>query len=218
MNDIPVNTRVILADDHEVFRMGLKAVLTIKAQAEIVGEANNGSDVLAVLSTNPCDLLILDLKLPNLSGMALLPIITKNYPKVKIMVLTVFNDAEHARAALKAGAHAYLLKTDSVPIILDAINHLLTGKTYLSPSLMADTLKHYLVHSYEETPLLDILSKRERQVYLLLVSGKTNKQIAETLHLSIRTVEAHRANVYRKLNVNSVSEVVKLAYKLGTVT
>lgn len=211
----PSKLKIILADDHEVFRVGLKRILDSSPDMEVVGEANDGEALLQLLENVPADIVVIDLKMPKISGIMLGPIIKEKWPTIKIVVLTVYNDIEHARAVLKHGVNAYLLKSDSANKIMEAIKEVITGKVIISPEISHIAYQEMENSTADELPLLDVLSKREYQVFKCLLSGKANKEIADILNLSVRTIEVHRANVYKKMNVDSVTELLKLAIKSG---
>ncbi|MFA5059715.1 MAG: response regulator transcription factor [Candidatus Omnitrophota bacterium] len=208
--------RIILADDHAIFRAGLKSLIDKEAILKIVGEAKDGKDLLAKLRSIKCDLVVLDLSMPQMSGMEALQRIRQEFPRVKILVLTMQNDSDHFKAAMTSGAGGYLLKEDAYEQLVLAIKLIMKNKQYVSPSLSMLLTERYLRALDEpRTPSLEILTKRERQVLELIAKEFPNKNIAQKLKISLRTVETHRANLTRKLNIKSTAGLVKYAVSKG---
>lgn len=208
--------KVVLADDHEIFREGLKSLVEKDQSLEIVGEAQDGKDLIFQLKNVKCDVIVTDLSMPNMDGMEAIKIIRKKYPKIKILILTMLKDHEHFKHAMSYGASGYLLKDDAFDQLSMAIKLIMKGKKYISPSLSALETDRFL-RSLDETesPSVDILTKREKQIIQFVAGGLANKNIATKLNISIRTVEAHRTNLTNKLGIKTTAGLVKFAISKG---
>lgn len=210
---------ILLVDDHSILRAGLRSILNTKSDLQVVAEADNGLDAIkAALSLKP-DLLLTDLSMPKKNGTEAISEIKKRLPETRCLVLTMHTSEEHIRMALNAGADGYILKDDSHDELLTAIKTVLSGKTYLSPSICGNIVSGYLNSSGSGKPLtsLDALTRREKEVIKLIAEGSRNKDIAEDLSISIKTVEKHRSNLMKKLNLHSISNLTNYAIKNGLV-
>ena len=208
--------KIILADDHAIFRAGLKSLIAQEEGLRVVGEAQNGEDLLEQLKSLRCDLIVLDLSMPELDGMTAIKMIRAKYPKIKILILTMQKDGLHFKRAMTSGASGYLLKDDAYDQLLLAIRLILKGKRFISPSVSALMTERFLRSQDEaQNSALDILTKREKQILELITSGLANKNIAARLKISIRTVEAHRINLTGKLGIKSTAGLVKYAISRG---
>ena len=211
--------RIILADDHNIFRAGLKSLIEKDLEFKIVAEAADGEQLLERLKSTKSDLIVLDLSMPNMDGLATLKEIRKKYPKIKILVLTMLKDPEHLKTALTYGADGFLLKDDAYDQLLLGIKMILKKeKQFISPSISSVVTDHY-IRSIEEadTPSLEILTKREQQILKLIANGLPNKNIANKFKISARTVETHRANLSTKLGIKNTAGLVKYAISKGLV-
>jgi DNA-binding NarL/FixJ family response regulator len=204
--------RIVLADDHVLLRTGLKSILEKTADLEIIGEAGCGLELLALLNKITPDMVILDISLPMLRGIEATREIKAIYPNVKVLILTMHKNKEYVHQAISAGAEGYLLKEDADTELISAIETIRRGRTYVSPllsgELTADWAQIYRGKSkipFEGGPL----TTREKEVLKLIAAGKSNKEIAELIHISARTVEHHRANIMNKLNMRKTAELVK---------
>lgn len=210
--------KIILADDHSIFRAGLKGLLDKDAQLKVVAEAQNGEELLAKLRSNKCDLIVLDLSMPEMDGISALKIVRQKYPKVKVLVLTMQKDVEHFKHAMKAGAGGYLLKDDAYEQLPLAIKVVLKGKQYISPAIAELTTDRFIRSLDDlEGPSLEILTKRELEILRCISNSLSNKNIAAKLKISIRTVETHRANLSNKLGIKNTAGLVKYAISKGLV-
>ena len=210
---------ILLADDHSILRAGLCSILNSKSDFDVVAEVDNGMDaVKSALSIKP-DLLLTDLSMPKKNGTEAIAEIKKRLPEIKCVVLTMHNTEEHIRMALNAGADGYVLKDDSHEELLTAIKTVLSGKKYLSPSICGNIVNGYLNSATTEMPLtsLDSLTRREREIIKLIAEGLRSKDIAEHLSISIKTVEKHRSNLMKKLDLHSVSSLTNYAIQNGLV-
>lgn len=208
--------RIILADDHELFREGLKSLISKEEDFEVVAQAGNGEILLDQLKKHPCDLVILDLSMPQMDGMAALKHITKKHKKIKVLVLTMLNDHEHFKHAILNGACGYLLKDDAYEQLILALKYVSKGKQYVSSSV-ATIITERVIRSMDEAaqPSLDILTKREKEILKHISNGLPNKQVASKLNISVRTVETHRANLNAKLGIKTTAGLVKFAIAKG---
>ena len=209
------NYHIVLADDHALFRLGLKGLIDSVAGLEVVGEAGDGLDLLKILkSKNKApDLVILDISMPNLRGIEAIHEIRTIQPEVKILIVTMHQDKEYLYQALAAGADGYFLKKDADSELFGAIEKIQKGRIYVSPHL-SETLED----GWEQIRRgLDksLLTNRETEVLKLIAEGKANKDIADALFVSVHTVERHRANLMKKLNMKKTADLVRYAIQKG---
>jgi DNA-binding NarL/FixJ family response regulator len=207
--------RVVLADDHALFRGGVRRILEEIQGVEVIGEAGDGLALLDLLKTITPDLVVLDISMPNLRGLEAIREIKKLVPDTRVLMLTMHKETDYLSQALIAGAAGYLLKQEADPELVNAVQIIRSGKTYLSPGL--SDLMPDLFRRHQEPGGLpkDVLTHREREIVKLLASGKTSKEIAELLYISLRTVQNHRANIMRKLNFKRTTDLVKYALQKG---
>jgi len=187
---------------------------------EVVGEVDNGHDALYQAGQLKPDLVLSDLSMPKTNGTEAIQRIKNRYPDIKILVLTVHKTEEHVHAALKAGADGYVLKDDTSNELIVAISNILAGKTYLSPSICNEVVMRYLAgpDKGEITSSIDQLTTREREVMKLIAEGYKNKDVAQYLSISLKTVEKHRSNLMKKLDLHSASSITSFAIKNGVTT
>jgi DNA-binding NarL/FixJ family response regulator len=210
--------RIVLADDHALFRQGLKGIIDGKADLEVVGEAGDGLELLKILEKAQPQMTILDISMPNLRGIEALHEIKKTYPEVKVLILTMHKDAEYLHQAIAAGAEGYLLKEDADPDLFSAIEKVRQGKIYISPRLSDDMVDDWAqMRRGDRVPSGDPLTVREREVLKLIAEGKSSKEVGDILFISARTVERHRANIMGKLKLKNTAEMVKYALHKGYV-
>jgi len=210
-------TRILIADDHTILRSGIRAILDTVPEFEIVGEANNGKDAISLVGKLMPDLLLCDLSMPKTNGTEAIQRIRSRYPDIKILVLTVHKTEEYVHATLKAGANGYILKDDTSEELINALKNLMANKTYLSPSICNEVVLGYLADPSKATIThsLDQLTTREREVMKLIAEGYKNKNVAEYLSISLKTVEKHRSNMMKKLDLHSASSITSYAIKNG---
>ncbi len=208
--------RIILADDHQILRAGLKDLIEKDKAFKVVGQANDGDELLSLMDSVKCDLIIMDLSMPNRDGMQAIQEVRAKFPKVKVLVLTMQKDQEHFKHAMAHGASGYVLKEDAYEQLMMAVKVVLRGKKFVSPTI-SRLLTDYYVRSLDEaeSSSLDILTKREQQILQFIGSGMANKNIAARLKLSVRTVETHRANLGHKLGIKNTAGLVKYALSKG---
>ncbi len=210
--------KIILADDHEMFRAGLKGLLEKEKVFKIVGQAQDGEDLLEKLSSIRTDCVVIDLSMPNMDGLATLKEIRKKFPKIKSLVLTMQKDVEHFKHAMAAGACGYILKDSAFDHLVMAIKMIMKGKNYVSPAISNMITEQY-VRAIDQTdePSLEILTKRETEILRLIAQGQANKNIASKLKISIRTVETHRSRFIHKLGIKTTAGLVKYAISKGLI-
>jgi DNA-binding NarL/FixJ family response regulator len=212
--------RVVIVDDHAIFRAGIIALLSAEQDIEVVGEAADGLSAFQAVNNLKPNLVITDLSMPKTSGTEGIRQIRRRFPDLGIVVLTVHSAEEYIRAALAAGANGYVLKDDSHNELLTAIRHVSAKHFYLSPSICNNIVLGYLGDKTQAgaTPAWDCLSPREQQVLKLIAEGHRNKDIAEYLSISPKTVEKHRGNLMRKLNLHDVSSLTIYAINNGIIS
>jgi len=209
--------RIVLADDHVMFRQGIKNILEGAKDIEVVGEASDGLKLLELLKKVTPDMVILDISMPNLRGLEATREIKIISPDMKVLILTMHRDKEYVYHAIAAGAEGYLLKEDADTELFAAVENIRQGENYVSP-LLSGQLTHELiqaVHKGQAASPSDPLTLREREVLKLIAEGISNKKIADLLFISIRTVENHRANIMQKLNIRQTANLVKYAIRKG---
>ena len=214
--------KIVLVDDHSVVRAGLKALLDLEGDIEIVGEFGDARLACKHSQTHHPDLVLMDLSMPHLNGTEAMEIIRQRCPATKIMVLTVHKQEEYLRVSLNAGAHGYAVKDDDYDELIMGIRNVLNGKTYISPSVSGHIVSVYLnkkTQSQEDyfSPSWEQLTHREREVAKLVAEGLKNREIADFLSISYKTVEKHRSNLMKKLHLNSITALVSYAIEHGIV-
>ena len=208
---------ILLADDHSILRAGLRSILDNHPDFKVIAEADNGKDALQKSIALKPDLLLTDLSMPKTNGTECIRELKKRAPEVKVLVLTMHAGEKHIHAALNAGADGYILKDDSHDELITAIKNVLNGKTHLSPSICNNAVNDYLNVSKTNKPIAswEILTHREREVIKLIAEGYRSKDIADYLTISIKTVEKHRSNLMKKLDLHSVSSLTNYATQHG---
>ncbi|HMK09843.1 MAG TPA: response regulator transcription factor [Anaerolineales bacterium] len=214
-----MTSRLLLVDDHAVVRSGLRMLLEPEADFEIIGEAGSGREALkAVAETHP-DIVLMDIGLPDISGIEAAAEIKRLQPQTAIVALTIHEDEEYFFKMLAAGASGYVPKRAAPEELLTALRAAAVGEVYLYPSLAKLLVKDYLAQEAESraAPAIDGLTEREQEVLAHLADGASNSEIAETLSISPKTVARHRENIMRKLGLHSRSELVKYAIRKGII-
>lgn len=211
--------RILIVEDHTLLRAGLKALLSQDPDIEIVGEAENGRDAVRLAGTLAPDLVLTDLSMAGMNGIESIVDIKRRYPDVRVLVLTIHKTDEYIFAALRAGANGYILKDASHDELRIAIRSVLNGKTYLSPDISAKVINGYLDTDKSSGPhsTWDTLTHREREVLKLVAEGNTNKFIADYFCLSVKTIEKHRSNLMKKLDLHNASMMTAYAIERGLV-
>jgi len=206
--------RILLADDHAVVRQGFKMILSAQPDMEIVGEAGNGHEAVALAENLKPDVVVMDVAMPELNGIEATRRLAESVPHARVVALSMHKDSVYVREILRAGARGYLLKDSVAGDLVSAVRAVAQGEGYLSPAVSDAVLNDYRRHV---TNPIDLLTSREREVLQMLAEGKTNKEIATMLNLSVYTVEAHRGRIMEKLNMHSINELVRFALRNGLI-
>ena len=212
--------RIVLAEDHTILREGLRALLSADPNFDIVGEAEDGREAVRCVEKLGPDLLLMDLSMPRMSGMDAISEIKKRFPETKIIALTVHKTEEYLLATLQAGADGYVLKDATHDELVMAIHNVMAGKPYLSPGISEKVIEGYLEGKEDSLAVSSWqkLSQREREVLKLIAEGYKNKEIAEDLCISLKTVEKHRANLMKKLDLHNAAGLTVYAVGKGLVS
>lgn len=213
-----MGTKIFIADDHTVFRDGLKLVLTQLGDFEIVGEAGDGQEVISKILECTPDILLLDVSMPVFNGFQVLERIKGLVPETKVVVLTLHNNESYIVSFLKAGVHGYILKTASAQELILALEAVARGGYYVDPAVSRFLISHFLEnHVEEKEEEWDGLTCREVEVLKLIAEGYKNQDIASLLNVSVKTVESHRYNIMEKLDMHDRIELVKYAIRRGLI-
>ena len=211
---------IVIADDHTILRKGLRALLSSDPNLKVVGEAADGREAIRCVENLSPDLALIDLSMPRMNGMEAIRDIKKTNPETKIIVLTVHKTEEYILEALKSGADGYVLKDVSHAELMMAINNVLKGKRYLSADISGKVIEGYLEgrKTLKSKSAWENLTQREREILKLIAEGNKNKEIADYLYISLKTVEKHRANLMKKLNLHNAAALTAFAMEKGLVT
>jgi two-component system response regulator NreC len=211
--------QIVVADDHAVMRRGLRLVLEQQPDFQVIGEANDGREAMSMVESLKPDVAVLDITMPNLNGIDAARQINARQPNVAIVILSMHADEGYVLRALKAGARGYLLKESPESDFIQAIRAVSTGKAFFSPAVSRMLVEDY-VRQLQDKDIEDsyeLLTPREREVLQLVAEGKSNKDVANMLNLSLYTVETHRSNILEKLNLHSVPELILYAVRKGVI-
>lgn len=211
--------RIVVADDHALMRRGICDLLKSEPGWEIVAEASNGREAVAAVDKTKPDVLVIDLAMPELNGLTATREILRSFPRVEVVLLTMHNTDQAIREVLESGARGYVLKSDAEQDLVTAVKAVALGKPFFTPNVAEVVLKGYLGRNDRTAPAehLSGLTTRERQIVQLVAEGNGNKDVASALQLSVKTVEAHRSNINRKLSIRSTTELVRYAVRNGIV-
>ncbi len=211
--------RIVLAEDHTIIREGLRMLLSSANEYEIVGEASNGLEAISMVEEFKPDIVLMDISMPKMNGLEAIREIKATNQQVKILVLTVHKTEENVLAAFEAGADGYVLKYADKEELLLAIKSVCGGESFISPMISERVIEGFIAGSraLKETTSWDTLTARERQVLKLIAEGHTNREIADFLFISVKTVETHRSNIMKKLDLHNASELTAYAMKRGLV-
>ena len=207
--------RVLIADDHAILRRGLRGIIEETDDLEVVGEAESSSETLKQLRTQPCEVVLLDISMPDRNGMDTLAIIKKDHPKIAVLMLSTHPENQYAVRALRGGASGYLTKQSAPAQLVNAIRTVATGKKYVTPAVAEELAKHVLNDS--DRPPHEQLSNREYQTMCMIAGGKSVSEIADQLSLSVKTVSVYRARVLAKLSVTNNAAIAHYALKNNLV-
>lgn len=212
--------RIVIAEDYTILREGLRSLLSSTSKFEIVGEAEDGQEAIRNVERLKPDLALMDLSMPRMNGMDAIREIKKRSPETKVLVLTVHKTEEYIHAALQAGADGYLLKDSTRNELGIAISSVLEGKRYISPGISERLIEGYLEgrKKMRPTSAWDALTQREREILKLIAEGYKNKEISDFLCISVKTVEKHRANLMKKLDLHSIQALTTFAIEKGLIS
>jgi DNA-binding NarL/FixJ family response regulator len=209
--------RVILVDDHVLLRAGIRALLQGLPDIDVVGEAGDGHGALALLRAQRPHIMCTDIRMSGMNGLELTARVHKEFPNVKVLILSMYSSEEYVWRALRAGAAGYLLK-DSAPAELElAIRAVAGGETYLTPIVSKHVISNYIQRLGDQGNALDLLTPRQREILQLIAEGQSTKAIARTLKLAPKTVETHRAQLMDRLDIHDVAGLVRFAIRVGLV-
>ncbi|MCM3169540.1 MULTISPECIES: response regulator [Peribacillus] len=224
-----MKTSIIIIDDHQLFREGVKRILDFESSFDVVAEGDDGSEAMDLVETHKPDVVIMDINMPNMNGVEATKMLVNRYPETKVIILSIHDDENYVQHALKTGAQGYLLKEMDADALIDAVRVVAEGGSYLHPKVTHNLVKKYRrlaaeegadrdsVHAVEIRRPLHLLTPRECEVLQLLADGKSNRAVGETLYISEKTVKNHVSNILQKMNVNDRTQAVVLAIKNGWV-
>jgi DNA-binding NarL/FixJ family response regulator len=210
--------RVLLADDHSLFRAGVQALLTHIEGVEVVGEADTGRKALEMIKSCTPDVVLMDIAMPEMNGLETAARISKEYPKVRVIMLSMHAGEEYVMQALRAGASGYLLKDAATSELELAVRAVARGETYLTPTISKRVIDDYLMRTTGTHGPIDQLTKRQREILQLIAKGYTSKEMAQMLNLSPKTIETHRTQLMKQLDIHDVAGLVRYAIRVGLVT
>jgi len=211
--------RIMIAEDYTIVRKGLKSLIDSIPDFEVVGEAEDGKKAIDCAENLTPDLILMDLSMPKTDGITAIKEIKRQHPNIKILALTVHKTEGHVRMALEAGADGYILKDATYQELVIAVNKIISGKPYLSPDISGGIIHGYLLglKSEQPTKLMGTLTPREVEILKLIAEGYKSREIADYLNISVNTVDKHRANIMKKLDLHSASALTAIAIKEGIV-
>jgi DNA-binding NarL/FixJ family response regulator len=211
-------TRVLLADDHALVRAGIRALVEKIPGVEVVGEAGTGREALELVQTKLPNIVLMDIAMTELGGLEALPRVTKDFPSVKVIILSAHASEEYVIRALREGASGYMLKDSATTELELAINSVIQGKIYLSPSISRTVIDDYLQRVSGAVSPLEQLTSRQREILQLIAEGKNTKEIAAELDISVKTVESHRLQLMDRLDIHDIPGLVRYAIRNGLVS
>jgi DNA-binding NarL/FixJ family response regulator len=210
--------RVLLADDHTLVRAGIRALLNELPEIDVVAEASDGREALALVKQHLPDVVLMDISMSGIGGLEATRQIRRDYTGVRVIILSMHSNEEHVLQALQAGATGYVLKASAPQELEVALRAAMCGELYLSPRVSRHVVQGYIRRVDPEAGSLDLLTPRQRMVLRLIAEGQTNKQIAHLLKLSVKTIEAHRAQLMQRLGIRDVPGLTRFAMRMGLVS
>jgi DNA-binding NarL/FixJ family response regulator len=209
--------RLLVVDDHELVRAGIRSLLEKLPEVEVIAEASGGQEAIRLIEKHEPHVVLTDIAMPALNGLALTRHLADKFPKIRVLVLSMYSDEAHVYLALRAGAAGYLLKGAAREELQAAIRAVAQGETYLSPKISQPMILEYAGRATAETSLLKRLSAGQTQVLQLITEGKTTEQVALELNISVKTVETHRLQLMNRLEIHDIAGLVRFAIKVGII-
>lgn len=210
--------RVVIADDHGLVRAGIRALLQDLENVEVVAEACDGREAIDLLQKHRPDVVLMDIGMAGMNGLDATVRIAKEYPDTRVIMLSMHSNEEYVLQSIRAGASGYLLKDSRKQELEFAVRSVAQGKMYLSPEISRHVIERYAARTDEAATPLELLTPRQREILQLVAEGRTNKDIARLLKISIKTVDTHRTQLMERLNIHDVAGLVRYAIKIGLVS
>ncbi len=210
-------TRLLVADDHALVRAGIRAFLERIPNIEVVAEASDGREVVDLVAKQQPDIVLMDIAMPGLNGLEATRQIVETWPQARVIILSMHASEEYVWQALRAGARGYLLKGASLAELELALSSVVRGEIYLSPPLSQPAITEYVQRTGKDRAREEKLTARQREILSLIAEGKSTKQVALQLNISVKTVESHRTQIMQRLNIHDVAGLVRYAIKTGLV-
>jgi len=209
--------RVLLADNHTLVRAGLRALLQNIEGIQVVAEAGDGREALHLIAVHQPDLVLMDIAMPEMNGLEATAHVVKEFPQVRVMILSMHANEEYVLQALRSGAMGYVLKDAGISELELAVRAIVRGETYLSPAVSKHVVADYVRRVSSEPSSLEQLTSRQREILQLIAEGRTTKEIADLLYVSVKTVETHRLQLMKRLNIHDIAGLVRYAIRMGLV-
>lgn len=209
--------RILLADDHNLVRAGIRSLIQNVAGMEVIGEVGNGRDALLFIEAKRPDIALVDISMPGLNGLEVTVRVTKEFPQVGVIILSVHSNEEYALQALQNGASGYLVKGADTAELEIAIRAVASGQTYLSPGVSKHIVADYLQRADAGSTPLNLLTPRQREILQLIAEGCSTKRIAQILNLSVKTVDTHRSKMMERLDIHDIAGLVRYAIRMGVI-
>lgn len=210
--------RILIADDHTLVRAGFRSLLEKLPDCTVMAEVGDGREALRLVAQLQPDVVLMDVKMPTLNGLEATARISRDYPNVRVVILSMYTNEEYVLQALRAGAVGYLLKDAATTELQLAIQAAVRGEMYLSPAISKRVLQDYIQLVGSGGGMLDALTPRQREVLQLIAEGRTMKEIAQALQISVKTAESHRAQLMERLDIHDITGLVRFAIRVGLVT
>ncbi|OUL36645.1 DNA-binding response regulator [Nostoc sp. T09] len=217
MTAAPKLIRVLLADNHTLVRAGLRALLQNIEGIQVIAEAGDGREALGLIAEHQPDVVLMDIAMPEMNGLEAAAHVVKEFPQVRVIMLSMHANEEYVLQALRIGAMGYLLKDAGISELEVAIRAICQGETYLSPAVSKHVVANYLQRVSDESSSLTQLTSRQREILQLIAEGRSTKEIAELLYISVKTVETHRMQLMKRLDIHDVAGLVRYAIRMGLV-
>ena len=209
--------RVLLADNHTLVRAGLRALLQNIEGIQVVAEAGDGREALHLIAVHQPDLVLMDIAMPEMNGLEATAHVVKEFPQVRVIILSMHANEEYVLKALRSGAMGYVLKDAGISELELAVRAIVRGETYLSPAVSKHVVADYVRRVSSEPSSLEQLTSRQREILQLIAEGRTTKEIADLLYVSVKTVETHRLQLMKRLNIHDIAGLVRYAIRMGLV-